>query len=403
MNIIKKYWNSVYIYVLLLIPSTCICAGIFWTICKAIGLYSEVSWAKIIAFDVSHLIYMGVSFYFIYQNQKDSSYVLKHIVKIKFFCSLVFFLQYCFILLLFPSHNIWVCTFIFLAVTVFFFDVKMVVMNILSFFIPLLAAHIYRPEEFLPMEEPNWGEIIAQRIVALSLTSFCIFLVTYFIEKILVQGQEKDEENIYLLEKQLEYYKNTEALDMELRKFRHDIQNHFIVMEYLFDKGDKEELHKYFKDLQESFSFQQKIYFSGNDTVDAILNHDLLHRCAEEVGVEVYGELPKIKTVSAMDLCTVFSNILSNAITAANNCADSKESQIVVHFGEGKRYFSISVSNSICDDKSEKNLKKKNPLRKDRNHGFGLRKIREVIEKYDGRLEQDIEGKMVTVTIYLPI
>ena len=63
MSIIKKYWESVYVYVLLLIPCSCIAAGIFWTSCKAMGLYSHLSWIKILAFDASQLIYLGISFY----------------------------------------------------------------------------------------------------------------------------------------------------------------------------------------------------------------------------------------------------------------------------------------------------------------------------------------------------
>ena len=343
-------------------------------------------------------------FYFIFRNRKDSSFFLSHLIYVKRFFVIAFFVQYCFILILFPSDYVWGCTFIFLAVPVFFFDMKLMAVNMLSYFVPLLMAHILKPEQFLPMGEENLGEIIAFRIVALSVTSFCIMLITYFVERFLIQGQERDTENVYLLEKQLEYYKNTETMDMELRKFRHDIQNHFICMEYFLDKGDEVELHKYFKELQESFLIQQKIYFSGNDVVDAIMNYDLTHHCENEVAVEMYGELPEIKTVTAMDLCTVFSNILSNAITSANNCANLRKSQIVLHFGEGKRYFSISVSNSVSnDDKLEKILKKKNSSRIDKNHGFGLRKIREVVEKYEGRLEQDIEEQMVTVTIYLPV
>ncbi len=43
MNIIKKYWASVYIYILLLIPTLCICAGAFWTIFKLMGHYATLS------------------------------------------------------------------------------------------------------------------------------------------------------------------------------------------------------------------------------------------------------------------------------------------------------------------------------------------------------------------------
>ena len=68
MNIIKKYWDSVYIYILLLIPGLCICAGTYWTICKLFGMYSNLSWTQIIPFDLSHLLYLSIGIYFISED-----------------------------------------------------------------------------------------------------------------------------------------------------------------------------------------------------------------------------------------------------------------------------------------------------------------------------------------------
>jgi len=218
----------------------------------------------------------------------------------------------------------------------------------------------------------------------------------FFVERFLMRARENDEENMYLLEKQLKYYKDVELLDTELRKFRHDINNHFICMEFLFNNGKTEELKKYFGDLKDSFTFKEKMYLSGNDIVDAILHHDLPHYCNGNIKVTVYGKLPHIDTVSAMDLCTIFSNLLSNAMAAANKCAESKDAVIIVHFSGGSRFFSISISNSVVEGMRVK----KN---KDRNHGHGINKIKAVLEKYNGRLERKVEDGILTVTIYLPI
>lgn len=397
MNIIKKYWDSVYIYVLLLVPGFCMCAGIFWTVCKAAGLYPDLSWLKISLFDCSQLLYLTAAFYFIYQNRKDSSYISEHLPAVKGFIIFALFIQYNFILYLFPSSHVWECTFLFFAIIVFLFDTKLMFINILSYFLALLAAHIFHPASFLPLESPDVAEILAFRLTIFVLTAACILIIVYFVERFLMQARESREENIHLMEKQLEYYKSMTLLDTELRKFRHDIKNHFLCMETLLRNNKTEELKIYFQDLQQSFSFQNNVRFSGNDIVDAILHHDLPHYCREEVKVTVYGSLPEIKTVSSMDLCTLFSNLLSNAIASANQCAVMSEAQIFIRFSAGKTYFSIAISNSTLEVQTEKQKKK------DRNHGFGVHKIDEVIEKYDGRLEKQIGAKTVSVTAYLPI
>ena len=399
MNVIKKYWDSVYIYILLIVPVLCICAGVFWTVCKLAGLYPKLSWTSIGIFDGSQLIYLGVSLYFIYCNKKDGSYIQTHLSEVKLFICTILLIQYAFILVLFPSYEVWGCTFIFFAAIVFLFDTKITVISLSGYMVSLLLAHLLHPYEFLPIGKDNLGEMIAFRIVALSLTAICVVLVVHFAETFLMEATENNEENMSLLEQQVEHYKRIEVLDTELRKFRHDICNHFICMEAYLEQDKKQELQAYFKDLRQSFSFQERIYFSGNDIIDAVLNYQLSQELKEQVKVRVYGILPDKLAVSDMDLCTIFSNLLSNAIHSANQCVGERDSKLEIGFAAGKRYFSLIIANSICE-------KIEQPKRKERsrkNHGFGLYKIQEVLRKYDGRIECSNTEHLVTITVYLPI
>lgn len=399
MNLIKKYWESVYAYILLLIPCLCGCAGIYWSICKMYGLYANVPWNVIGVFDFSQVIYLAVAIYYIYRNRKDASYILEHLFYVKCFILLSLFIQYNFIMLLFPSEHVWGCTFLFWAVIIFFFDVKMMLVHIVSSLVSLVVHHIWRMEEFLPVESGDIGESISFRVLILGLTTLSVLLVVYFVERFLMQAKEDSNENVRLLEKQLEYYENMELLDTEIRKFHHDIQNHFICMEHLLQSGKNEELQDYFTELQQSFSIQDKIYLSGNDIIDAIMNYDIPHHCSKEVKVSVRGMMPEIKTSSSVDVCIVFSNMLSNAILAVNQCVGLLDARLIVEFQAGKRFVCIAVSNTVC----EKETLRFQRVRKDRNHGFGLSKIREVLEKYDGRYEMYMEGDMITIKVYLPI
>lgn len=397
MNIIRKYWDSVYIYVLLLMPGFCACAGTWWTVCKLLGWYNHLEWAQLLTFDFTQIIYFTVAILFISKNRKDHSYIPEHLTLIKGFIVTALFIQYNFIMYLFPSIHVWECTFLFFTIIVFLFDSKLTLFNIIAYFMALSIAHIVRPEEFLPLSSSDVTEVIAWRILIFWLTSICILIIVYFVERFLMQAQESSEENVHLMEKQLKYYKDMELMDMELRKFRHDIKNHFMCMEYLYRNEKKEELDQYFHDLQDAFLFQEKIYATGNDIIDAILNHDLHSFCKENVKITVYGNLPELKIVTAMDLCTIFSNLLSNAITSANQ-AEMGDPQLIIRFFGGERFFSIVISNSILEQ-SEVGEKKK----KDRNHGHGLYNVRSSIEKYKGNFEQQIEGDLITTTVYLPI
>lgn len=402
MNVVKKYWDYVYMYVLLLIPSLCMCAGILWTVLKLLGSYEDVAWYKIMLFDSTHFVYLGTALYFIYKNKKDSSFIRDHLAWVKGFILILLFVQYNFILYLFASVHVWECTFIFLSCIAFLFDRKLMALNIVLYALSLLTAHILRTEDFLVLDSPDLGEVIFYRILMYVLTSLCIMVIVYFVERFLMQSWENKAENARLLDKQLKYYKDMELMDLEIRRFRHDIQNHFICMETLLQNGKIEELHDYFKDLQQSFYIQKKMCYSGNDIVDAILHYELSRSCDERVKISIYGNLPEIKTVLPIDVCTLFSNMLSNAIASANQSVEVREAQITVKFSSGGKYFSICLANTVNDIEETRIMDNKRNDN-DRNHGHGVGKIKGVLEKYDGRFEQKLEQNTMIITVYLPI
>ena len=402
MNIIKKYWNDVYRYVLLLIPGTCICAGITYTFGKIAGWFPDSPWGLVLLFDSSQLVYLFISLCFIHYKKKVIYYSERDISRIKLFITISLFIQYNFIMNLFPTTNAWSCSFIFMGIVAFLFDTKLMLTHITGYTVFLLMAHFLHYEQLVPQDPGARTELMMYRSVVYVITSVAFLFITYFVEKFLMQEQEQENENIYLMEKQLEYYQNCDLMDKELRKFRHDIKGHFLGMDYLLENKNYDELSSYFKELNNSFAFQEKLYFSGNLIIDSILNYDIPNKCEPHVKRIVSGRLMEIETVSSIDLCTLFSNMLSNAIRGANQCPSSEEPQLSVRFDYGSKFFSITVVNSIPDGYSVSRTAKNNHTL-DRNHGYGLGKMRDICEKYNGEFDQSSQDGKITTSAYLPL
>ena len=402
MNVIKKYWNDAYYYVLLLIPGNCLCAGIIYTIGKFAGWYPKVPWGFVLLFDFSQLVYLFISFCFIYHKKKVTYYSEKDIFLIKLFVTISLFIQYNLIMNLFPTTNTWSCSFVFMGIVAFLFDTKLLLIHIIGYTLFITIAHFLHYEDFVPQDPVIQLKLMSFEILIYVLVSIAMLMITYLVERFMIQEQEQEAENIYLMEKQLEYYQSCDLMDQELRKFRHDIKGHFLGMEYLLENKSYEELNHYFKELNDSFGFQEKLYFSGNIIIDSILNHDIPNRCESHVKPVVSGRLIESKTVSSIDLCTLFSNLLSNAIQCANKCDTCEEPELSVRFECGTTFFSITVINSIPDGYSLTMVRKTSHTL-DRNHGYGLGKIRYICEKYDGTFEQTCEDKRMSSTAYLPL
>lgn len=400
MNIGKKYLNDAYLYILFLIPGACCCAGIFYSWGNVIGIYTTPI-PLLILFDCSQIVYVFISFLFVRKKKNQEYFTEKDIWWIKFFLTTILFIQYNFILYVFPCYNMWSCTFIFLGIVAFLFDTKFMLLHILGYALFQIIGHIIQYDKLVPIIINESNKTIIYRIMVYLLVSTSFILITFLVQRFLIYEQEQEQENAYLMEKQLEYYQNCDLMDNELRKFRHDIREHFIVLQYLVDEKKFDDFSKYFNELNDSFSFQEKLYFSGNTIIDSILNYDLPNKCNSSVKRVVFGKLAEITSVSPMDLCTIFSNMLSNAINAVNKCSSTEEPLLLVNFDYGAKYFSITVKNSI--EKEEipvHNTKKSHST--DRNHGHGIHKMIAICEKYGGEFNQTLEDDLVITTAYLP-
>lgn len=399
MKIMKTYWDTVYSWLLIFAPCACVTAGICITFLKALGFYSNVSWSYVYLFDACQILYLILSICFILkirQKNTDSSFLFS---AVKWFITIPLLIQYNFLMHVFITDYIWACTFLYLILIVFLFDAKMLLLNIVAYISSLTLAHLLHAEQHLSSHPEHHLDMLCFRIAVLALCSIFLIAITYFVEKFIWRIQVEDEENQFLIEKQLEHYEHLDIMDKELRKFRHDIQNHFLCMQNLIGNGRQSELQQYFHDLMDTYSKNDNLYFSGNLIVDSILNYNLSHLCKDNVAPVVYGTLPQIDAISSMDLCTVFANMLSNAIKGANASTENKPS-LIIRFQHGDKYFSITISNSIAADADKEHSAFH---KKDRNHGYGIHKIKEVTEKYQGIFEQGQKDSLFIMEICLPI
>ena len=389
----KKYWETIYSCQLLLVPSICACAGIYYTICKYMGQYPDTPWFMVCIFDINHIIYTLIAI--ILWNTKKNTLETLFSTRIKKFVTITLFIQFNFIIHLFPNYYTWGCIFVFLMF-IMMFDFKFVIFNSILYTLSIICGYII-----------HWDKIVYKKSGYIYNIIFCIilycvylifsFVTSYFIEKAILYIQKEEEETKILNQRQLEYYENLDLMDTELRKFRHDITNHFCCIGNLLESNHIDELKKYFNDLSLNYQENTKIYLSGNVIIDSLLNYGSKYLCNNNVNLVIFGKLPEIKTVSSMDICTIFSNMLSNTIKGANSL--DRASDIEIQFKSGESYFFIQLTNDY--NKYNENISADKA--KDRNHGYGIEKIDEITSKYNGIFEQKIINNKFIMQIYLPI
>lgn len=187
-----EYINKVYIMVLLLVPGACQCAGLVYTLEKALGWLPTVSWIAMILFDLTCLIYLAIGIFFIKTGFEDGIVSSQKLKYGKIYIVVIMFIQFNFILYMIPSSDFWAFAFFFVILTAFFIDTTMVGVAVVEIALSLVVSWIIRSSVLLPVKNDFFLPNMINRSVCVMLSLPSIWLFCFFIRRFLVNAK-KDE------------------------------------------------------------------------------------------------------------------------------------------------------------------------------------------------------------------
>lgn len=181
----------------------------------------------------------------------------------------------------------------------------------------------------------------------------------------------------------MEQYEKSERL-------RHDMKNHVLCLQGLWEDRDWEKMGDYLGQMQRAGDLGWE-EFTGNKVVDALIYHK--KKQAERKGISWECELSVFSQVQIgeFDLCVLLGNLLDNALEAANGMPEGRMSFVQVQAQKVKKCFVLVVKNStVLDDicKVEE--------------GIGLSNVRAVVERYGGVIRRQLEASVFVVSVLLP-
>lgn len=239
-------------------------------------------------------------------------------------------------------------------------------------------------------------DLYTEKQRSLFLLALCLVILGIFIQLasvILLFTQrnvykEKEALTDKYLNEQKNHYEYLEEREKETRKFRHDLRNHMEMISKLAKEQQYDKMNAYLEQMNIKIDDFGNVVTVHNGIVDAIINQ--YYTKAQECGVhmEVKGRFPVDCAIDAFDLCTIFSNVLSNALEAAK---ETEEKYILVECVYTEMTIMIIVSNSYKPDAVNGGGQWKTRKADLNYHGYGLENIKDSVEKYKGDL--DIETK----------
>lgn len=225
--------------------------------------------------------------------------------------------------------------------------------------------------------------------------------VTHIFDNISKNNILENEINLYVQQSKLQYkyYDNLERKYQESRKLAHDIRNHLNTIEELYKCNDVENAKQYTDDIHSMLNELNQKYYSSNRVLNIILNDKFEQMKNINIKLEYrIGDID-IDFIREIDITTIFTNLLDNAIEATTDIKD--EGYIKLDIDKFNDFLVINISNSMIEKPIHKGKKLKST--KENHQGLGITNIKKSLERYDGTILIDYSKDEFKVNIVIPI
>lgn len=235
--------------------------------------------------------------------------------------------------------------------------------------------------------------------IAGGISALIFILLEYLLQRIM--KREEDKTIIYqnkLMKQQMDEIEN---IYMTMRGWRHDYHNHLQSLKGYLSLNKVDQMKNYLNELETDLDSIDTLYHSGNLQLDSILNAKLAIAEKEQIRIHCDASIPPQLHVSDLDLCVILGNLLDNAIESCRKIMNPDERFIRVYIGILKKQLYISITNATSETVKQRTDHYFTTKRGD--HGHGLKRVDQVVKKYDGYLNRQNEPGVFATEIVLPL
>lgn len=230
---------------------------------------------------------------------------------------------------------------------------------------------------------------------------YFVFIILYYTE---TQKQASAQKERDMLAAQLNLATKEFAALRQLQEhtavYRHDMRHHFTFLQHLAAEGSLEGIKDYLSAAQRDMDAITPIRFCENETVNLILSSFAAKAKLADVTLMIDAKLPETLSLSDTELCSLISNSLENAITAAAASPDSARRTVAFKAMVHKNKLLITTENAYSGQIVMKDGK---PLSALDGHGYGTRSLSSIAEWHGGQAIFSATDGVFTLKIMLPL
>lgn len=211
--------------------------------------------------------------------------------------------------------------------------------------------------------------------------------------------KHSQEAMIQNMTKEIEFIKQLEKQQAEIRKINHNLNNMLIILQSHLNNEEYDEAKEYIENnLKIHVKSYQNLIHTGIPAIDSTINYQM--SLMKEKNIEYHEDITKMMhlgNVNADDLSLVVSLALDNAREACEKV--DGERHISLNIQSKQTHVIVYITNSIVPG-SQPHFHKTSKEDKI-SHGHGVKSIHEIAKRYCGDAHYDVKDDQVILKIIL--
>lgn len=237
----------------------------------------------------------------------------------------------------------------------------------------------------------------SKSLVSMSVViSILIFVMILWVKNRILQ----EENNTLVMEEQLQHQKYCEMIEVmeQNQELIHDTKHHFLIVQEYLKNEEYENLQKYVKQISDEFQRTVPKVYTGIKILDFILEQKRVVAQKSGIRYEIDTMLLTGIPTTEQETCALFGNLLDNAIEAC--ClVKTEEKWIKIQIQQINQLLSIELLNTFeipCIRKQGvfETIKEERSV-----HGYGIKSMRRIVDKYQGIITYEEKEKIFTTKI----
>lgn len=196
-----------------------------------------------------------------------------------------------------------------------------------------------------------------------------------------------------------DYYKQLEAVNEQI----HNMTHYLGTIRTLAVQSCNREIAEMVEDWNHTINEIADEKYSSNPIINAVLNEKKARAADKQVEYLVFVEQGfAIDNVKNVDLVGIFSNLIENALEAAEKCSDGYVSVHLFRANDG-RFAVIKVDNNFKEMPVMRDGQFVTSKEDKKHHGIGTRYLDKMAREYRGWCHFTIEGNRFSAMVMLPL